>query len=118
MAGARVGVKGLSTNQWLVASGVLLASAIVVANDSARLEISPTYGDLLTDDIYESAESWRKPPKFESEWRAPKPKEKSRIKFGYDSAYEEMRARENTRSFDDQFDLREPKPSTLMRWKF
>ena len=53
----------------LLATGLLLASAFVLANDEARLKISPTYGEILSDDIYERAEGWREPPIFESEWR-------------------------------------------------
>lgn len=105
-------------HRWLFASGVLLISVIVMAEGDARLELSSPYGEFLSDDIYERAEDWRKPPMFESEWRAPKAKEKSRIKFGYDSVYEDLRAREDARSSNKQFDLREPKPNALFRFDF
>jgi len=103
--------------RWLVASGVLFVSALVLANDNARLTISPTYGEILTDDIYERAEGWREQPMFESEWRAPKPEPKSRIKFGYDSAYEEVRARENAIS-SRPMDMRDRPPTTQFRLSF
>lgn len=105
-------------NQLWITCGVLLISFIVLAKDDSRLELAPAYSEILSDDIYESAEGWRKPPMFENEWRAPKPKEKSRIKFGYDSVYEEMRSREDARSSNNSFDLRDPKPNTLFRFEF
>ena len=104
-------------SRWLIASGLLLW-AIVLAAEDARLEISPTYGEILSDEIYERAEDWREPPMFESEWRATQPQKQGRIKFGYDSAYEELRARESVRSSSRPLDLRDPKPNTLFRFSF
>ena len=94
----------------LVASGVLLASALVLANDGARLVLSPTDGEILSDDIYERAEGWREQPMFESEWRAPKREPQSRIKFGYDSAFEELRARERSQYPSRPMDVRDDHP--------
>jgi hypothetical protein len=98
----------------------LLLSAIVVAQDGARLEISPESGELLSDEIYREAEGWRQPPMFESEWRAPRREEPSRIRFGFDSAYEAARAREDALSPASQrdVDLHEPRPNTILRWNF
>ena len=107
-----------SAHRWLLASGVLLISVIVMAEGDARLELSSPYGEFLSDDIYEHADDWRKPPMFESEWRAPKAKESSRIKLGYDSVYEELRAREQAHSPNMQYDLRDPKSNALFRLKF
>jgi hypothetical protein len=97
---------------------LLTASAIYATNDNARLEISPDYGQILSDDLYEQAEGWRAPPMFESEWRAPRREEPSRIRFGYDSAYEELRARERAPSIGDQRNLDMTEPATLFRWNF
>ena len=118
IAVASVQYAGEGAKRTLIAIGVLLSSAFVLANDDARLEISPTYGEILTDDIYERAEGWRKPPMFESEWRAPEPEPKSRIRFGYDSAYEEVRARDAARFSTRPQRLRDPQPSTLFRIEF
>jgi len=104
-------------SRWLFTSGMLLW-AIVLAAEDGRLEISPTYGEILSDEIYERAEDWREPPKFESEWRTTQPQKKGRIKFGYDSAYEEIRAREDDLSSSRQLNLRDPKPNTLFRLEF
>ena len=111
-------IAGQMPMRWLFASGVLLASAFVLANDNARLTISPTYGEMLSDDIYERAEGWREQPMFESEWRAPKPEPESRIKFGYDSAYEEVRAREDAKYSSRPMDLRDRPPATQFRLSF
>jgi hypothetical protein len=55
---------------------------------------------------------------FESEWRAPKPEPKSRIKFGYDSAYEEVRAREDAKYSSRPMDLRDRPPAAQFRLSF
>lgn len=112
------GMVGEIPMRWLVASGVLLTSAFVLANDDARLEISPTYEEILSDDIYERAEGWREQPMFESEWRAPKTEPKSRIEFGYDSAYEEQRARDAAKYSSRPMDLIDRPPDNQFRFRF
>ena len=82
--------------RWVLASGILLVSALVLADDSRRLAVPPAYGEILSDDIYDRAETWREPKTLDDEWRAPKTEPNSRIRFGYDSAYEELRARDHT----------------------
>lgn len=81
---------------------LLLFSLIALAENSSRLDILPADGDdRLTDEIYNSATGWRTPAVSENEWRrGVKQQPKSRIQFGYDSAYEEMRARDNNYGFD------------------
>jgi len=105
-------------NRWLLGFSVLLTSAIVLAQSSDRLVISSDHDELLKDEIYESADSWRKPPMFESEWRAPRKQKEGRIKFGYDSAYEQMRAQQNEQSSTGQFDMNDPKTSSQFRLNF
>lgn len=98
---------------------LLLTATLAIAADQSRLEIGGGYEDLLTDEIYRQAEGWRAPPAFESEWRAPREKDSGRIRFGYDSVYEEQRARQQAgRPVNDQMNLREPTPNTLLRWSF
>lgn len=105
-------------NRWLIGASVLLTSAIVLAQSVDRLEISPVYDDLPIDEIYESAGSWRKPPMYESEWRAPRKEKEGRIKFGYDSAYEQLRARQDGQFSTNQFESNNPTPSTQFRLNF
>ena len=82
------------SSRWLIGLSVLMFSLVVLAENVGRLDISPAYDDYrLTDEIYNSANGWRKPPEYESEWRPERQKQESRIQFGYDSAYEEMRTR-------------------------
>lgn len=82
------------SSTWLIGLSVILYSIVAFAESANRLDISPAYDDdRLADQIYNSASGWRTPPEYESEWRPEKQKQESRIQFGYDSAYEEMRAR-------------------------
>jgi hypothetical protein len=103
---------------WVIGAGVLLLSAMVLASNDDRLVISPADGQLLTDEMYERAEGWREPPMFESEWRAPEPEPRTRIRFGYDSAYEELRARDPINNSFVGTNLGEPQPNTLFRMEF
>ena len=80
--------------RWLIGLAVMLFALVVLAENVTRLDITPAYDDdRLTDEIYDNATGWRQPPSYESEWRPEKQQQTSRIQFGYDSAYEEMRAR-------------------------
>jgi hypothetical protein len=113
----RSGAKMTSAQSLFVGLAVFL-SAVVLAQNGSRLVIFPGEDQLLTDEIYERADGWREPPMFESEWRAPRKDESSRITFGYDSAYEARQARENAMSINDQSDFHEPRPNTIFRWNF
>lgn len=105
-------------NSGVIGIGIILATVITLANSDGRLEILPAYDALQSEEIYESAGDWRKPPMFESEWRAPQKKKEGRIKFGYDSAYEQMHAREDELFSNEQFNINEPKPSSQFRINF
>lgn len=104
--------------RWLIASSVLLISALVLAEDNARLEAPPLYDQILSDEIYERAEGWREPATEEDEWRKSKPEPKSRIRFGYDSTYEELRARDETRYSSKPINQRDLQPSTQINLGF
>jgi hypothetical protein len=89
------------SSRWLIGLSVMLFSLVVLAENAARIDISTTDDDdRLTGEIYNSASGWRKPPEYESEWRPENQKQEGRIQFGYDSAYEEMRARDNNYGLD------------------
>ena len=86
----------LTGSRWTIGLSVMLFSLVVLAENAARIDITPAYDDdRLTDEIYSSSGGWRKSPAYENEWRPEKQKQESRIQFGYDSAYEEMRARDS-----------------------
>ena len=104
--------------RWLIASSVLLISAFVLAEGNARLEAPPLYDQILSDEIYERAEGWREPAVEEDEWRTSRPEPKSRIRFGYDSAYEELRARDETRYSSKPINQRDIQPSTQINLGF
>lgn len=106
-----------SRQRQLVFTLLLLVGALAIASDQSRLEIGPIYENLLTDEIYREAENWRAPPAFESEWRAPRRQDRGRIRVGFDSVYEEQRARQ-TGSINERSDPHTPTPNTLFRWEF
>jgi hypothetical protein len=85
------------SGRWLSGLLFLLASLVVLAQNSAHLDILPADADgRLADEIYNSAPGWRTPTAYENEWRrGGQQQSASRIQFGYDSAYEEMRASDN-----------------------
>jgi len=103
--------------QWLIAAGILLTSALVLANDAARLEIPPGDGEILSDDIYERAEGWRQPV-IEDEWRTSKPEPSSRIRFGYDSTYEELRARDRAKYSNTRTEFLDRPPANQFQLRF
>jgi len=109
-------------NRLMVWLGFLLASAIILAETGTRLELPPIYDEIISEEIYQSAESWRESPPTEYDWRAPaKKKKEGRIKFGYDtdSAYEQMGARQDDYFATKQTGLGEPKPTnTLFKLEF
>jgi hypothetical protein len=89
------------SSQWLISLPVILFSLVVLAENSAHLDILPTDDDdRLTEEIYNSAPGWRTPAVYENEWRRETQQPASRIQFGYDSTYEEMRASDNNYGLD------------------
>jgi hypothetical protein len=85
--GARV------SGRWFPGLLLLLSSLVVLAQNSAHLELLPGDDDEhLTDEIYNSTPEWRTPTAYENGWRRGEQQPASRIQFGYDTAYEEMRA--------------------------
>ncbi len=105
-------------NRRMLFFAVLLASAIVIAQEEPRLQIGTSDGMLLSDELYEQAEGWRAPPMIEEPWRAPEPEPRARINFGYDSAYEDARIRDYGFNQTRRSNLREPAPNTLFRLEF
>ena len=90
-----------SSGRWLIGLSVMFFSLVVLAGNAERIDISPTYDDdRLADEIYSNSSGWRKPPEYEREWRPEQQQQESRIQFGYDSAYDEMRAKDSAYSQD------------------
>lgn len=102
-------------NRRTVSIVVLLASAIVLAQEDPRLQVEAGERLLLSDEIYEQAEGWRAPPMIEEPWRAPKREPRARINLGYDATYEDARLRDYGLNQTRRSNLREPTPSTLFR---
>ena len=118
MTGMHYPATGVAQARRTLAAGVLLLSAMVIAQEDPRLQVAPDEGLLLSDEIYEQAEGWRAPPMLEESWRAPATEPRARINFGYDSAYEDARMRDYGLDRGRRSNLREPTPSTLFRLEF
>lgn len=84
-----------NSSRWLLGVSAMLFSLVVLAENAARIDISPAYdNDRLKDEIYSNSSGWRKPPAYENEWRPEQQEQQGRMQFGYDAVYEEMRARD------------------------
>ena len=104
--------------RWFLGLAILLSSFLVLAQSADRLELAPAYDDdRVQDEIYGGAQ-WRLPPKYDAEWRAAEYEPKSRISFGYDSAHEEMRAREFDNSPAAGSNIGGVRPDTQFRIKW
>jgi hypothetical protein len=107
------------SSRWFIGLPVMLLSLAVLAENAPRLEISPSDDDdRLTNEIYNSASGWRSPTEDESQWRPERQKQESRIRFGYDSAYEEMRARGKNYSLDKGLGPVDHPPNTQFNISF
>lgn len=104
--------------KWWVALIMTLLSFVVLAETADQLVLSPAYDPLQIEEIYASARDWRRPPAYESEWRPETQEQKSRIYFGYDSAYEEMKSREYNQGMFSGPDFAEPMPNSQFRIEF
>lgn len=114
-------------NSRFLASGLLLVSMAVLAQNAAdRLESNRNFDDVVVDQIEEDAGLWRKAPEPEvnDQWRAApaKPMERdSRVTWGYDSTYEELRSRENDLSgtrTSPNYDFGEERTGSVLRFNF
>ena len=105
--------------RWLIGLSVMLFSIVVLAQNTNRLDITPAYNDdRMSDGIYHSVTGWRAPNEEENEWRPEKQPQESRIQFGYDSAFEEMRARDNDFNLDTGSDIRDNPQNTQFKIGF
>lgn len=111
---------GHTVNRGALLTGVLLASAIVMAQENPGLQVPPGSQELLSDEIYEQAGGWRETSVSGSEWRAPPtPQPRSRINFGYDSVHEELRARDDANYSGTGLNLRDTqKSNTQLQLRF
>ena len=72
----------------------LLASTIILAENGSQIELPTMYDEIISEEIYQSAGSWRESKPVENDWRAPPPKreKQGRINLGFDAetSYREM----------------------------
>ena len=98
---------------------ILLLVALIASAD--RLQLSDSYFDeMLTDEMYRNEVEWRPPPEYDSEWRsgAQRQKDQGRIRFGYDSAYDELMSRDFERNSGTSFENDRIRPNTILRIQF
>ena len=103
-------------NHLAILIGIVAVSLVVQAGD--QLFVSPNYDSLISEDIYADGNNWRQPEDNGREWRQPQREKESRIKFGYDPVYEEMRAKKSEEYSSKNFDYKATKPSALFRVDF
>ena len=101
----------------------VLLSAWAFAQAADNLDPSITIDDLQKQEILSSAGDWRKPEVVEEEeWRdtreKPKPAERSRMQFGYESIYDDARIRQDDPISTTSPDLEKYKPSTMFKVTF
>lgn len=95
-----------------------IISITLIAQAADRLIVSPDYESLISDGVYEDSQNWRQPNDDELGWRQQQQQKESRIKFGYDPTYDEMRARKSQESSSSSFGYEQTKPSSLFRLEF
>ncbi|MGI9341876.1 MAG: hypothetical protein ACR2QV_03450 [Gammaproteobacteria bacterium] len=104
---------------------VLLVSAVVLAQTADQADVSIMLDDLQKQEILESAGDWRTAKtetEIDDEWRQPKPKpqpvERSRIKVGYESIYDDPQIRRDQTTTTLDLELEKRKPSSAFKIKF
>ena len=108
-----------TSSRWLIGLSVMFFSLVVLAGNAGRIDISAASDDdRLVDEIYSNSSGWRKPPEYEQEWRPEKQQQESRIRFGYDSAYDEMRARDSPYTRDTGLGLTDRPQNTQFKIGF
>lgn len=106
-------------SRWALGLAVMLLSVVALAENAGSLDVSAaTADDRLTEEIYGSSQGWRKAPAYGSEWRPEEQETQGRITFGYDSVYEEMKARDDGYSTSTGLGLRGPKQNAQFRIGF
>jgi len=97
---------------------LMVATTLVLAQTNGRIELESVPDDLATDEIYDNARQWRESPAARYNWRPPPPKEKGRIKLGYDASFERERQMQRQDTFQRQFGLDAPVPAADLRFQF
>ena len=96
-------------------AGIIFVSIIVHAAD--QLLVSPDYEAMISDFILEENENLRQ-PEVSAGWREQPREPESRIKFGYDPAYEAFQAEKNEAFSNNKPGYETTTPNTLFRMEF
>ena len=111
------------SNRQIFSILIFLSSAVVYAQNLNRNDTGSTFDDRVVKEIYQDANDWRIPePSAEDEWRAGEQQvghgKKPRVFIGADSAYEEMRIREDNRFRTNELEFGAERPTTILRFSF
>ena len=114
--------EAVGERSWLIGLGLLSLSMVVWAQ-TADHRLTPGAGidKTVTDRIVEDAELWRQPSPedVDTGWRVSEPKPRdSRVTWGYDSTYEQLRENRYDFSGSPSFDYSEERSGTLLRFNF
>jgi len=104
---------------WAVIALIFLSS-IVVAETIERLQSDAKFDQLARQEIFDSNTELRLDLPPENEWRAQQPvsEHNSRIKYGADPDYEEIKARDQSLFNMQQHEFGGDRPSAIIRFKF
>jgi len=114
-----LGVRPVS--RWLIGLVMVMLSFVALIASAEKLQLPNSHlDDLLTDHTYKDEIEWRTSQADENAWRAGEQNQKqgSRIQFGYDSAYEELRARDYDENQASGIEYDRIKPNTTLRIGF
>ncbi len=100
--------------------GLMLVSAMVLAQSADRLNPNASFDTRQTDQIFDNAGQWRQTEPVENAWRSAPitPVDDRRFHFGADSAYEEMQYQSDDRFRNKGSLYDEYRPSPLFRYNF
>lgn len=110
-----------SEQNWLIGLGLLSLSMLVWAQTAdQRSQITGGIDKTVTDRIVEDAPLWRQSPAedIDTGWRVEPRTRDSRVTWGYDSSYEQLRDKHYEFSGSPSFDYSEDRAGSLLRFDF
>jgi hypothetical protein len=104
---------------WAVIALIFLSS-FVIAETIEHLQSDAKYDELARQEIFDSNTELRLDLPPENEWRAQQPvsEPKSRIQYGADPDYEEIKARDQSLFDMQQHEFGSERPTAILRFKF
>lgn len=100
--------------------GLLAALLIAMAAQATdKLVLPPSYEDTIVEDMYLKSEQWREEQdETDPYWREAPAEKPSRMKFGFDPAYQDTLNNKAERNPADRYKFETTRPSSLFRLEF